>query len=153
MKQVALLRAREVDRWIAKELKARAELDRLDAEWQAHVDRESARFGRPVPSDPEVLDILAQIDIEPGDVWRWKGLFNNKALPTYKVRSTAGRSERSVVRMLSVAFGLIEPGDGGLLYPIGDKDDVNPWHRRHRIGTNRQMGNPHRYEQGKAKAS
>lgn len=87
-----------------------------------------ARFGK-LPADPLLLDVLALVDVEPGGAWRWRGMRNNQGLGT--IRSPGGtHPERSVVRYLAEAFGVVGPDDHGSLYPTaGDPDDVNPWHR------------------------
>lgn len=94
-----------------------------------------ARFGCALPRDPELLDVLAQVDIEPGDVWRWRGHHNNLGHPTIRFRKGEGKAatrtqhERSVVRWLALRLGVIEPDEYGLLYPTGDPLDINPSHR------------------------
>lgn len=129
--------ARAMQREWEKADKHRAEAQRLDAEMTRHLNAESTRFGMTVPADPFLLDVLAQIDVEnPGEVWRWRGNSNNHG--TMTVRTS--RQERSVVRFLAEAFGVVGPDDEGLLYPLGDRDDVNPWHREWRPGTGQPVG-------------
>lgn len=101
------------------------------------------KFGREVPPDAMLLDVLASIVIEPGDVWRWLGTRNNKNLATIRMRAHQN-AEVSLVRYLAVEFGVISDDDYGILYPTGDPDDVNPWHRTLRR-TSYPVGNINRY--------
>lgn len=136
----ARARAEEIDRLESVEIECRRSRERLEREWLDHVARETCRFGRPVPDDPDVLDILAQVEVTDGDVWRWQGMRNNKGLAT--VRRLAGERrpvELSVVRVLAIAFGVISPDWPGMLYPQGSPDDVNPFHRNLR-GIDRRFG-------------
>jgi hypothetical protein len=129
--------ARALERERQKEDAHRAAAQRLDADLARQLNAESMRFGVTVPADPLLLDVLAQIDVEnPGEVWRWRGNSNNHGTMTVKW----GRSERSVVRFLAEAFGVVEPDAEGLLYPKGDRDDVNPWHREWRAGSGMPVG-------------
>ena len=141
----ARMAAAEVERQEGRAEKALAEAAvarrRLDG-----IHREAvARFGRAIPFDPQLLDVLDSITVEAGDRWRWKGMRNNHGLPT--VRRFGGETiERSLVRYLAIAFGVIGPDDHGSLYPAhGDADDVNPWHRRLRRA-DAPTGNPDRYQ-------
>lgn len=100
--------------------------------------RECKRFGMEVPRDPFLLDVLASITVEnPGEKWRWSGGTNNHGVPSVRIES---RSERSVVRVLAEAFGIVTPEQNGILYPTTDRDDVNPFHRTLRIGSNKPIG-------------
>lgn len=136
----------EVNRWEQRRAEADEALAAAQTElttiWQKACDR----FGRSVPTDAFFLDVLDSIDIEDGEVWRWRGMTNNKGLAV--VRSRSGRkagSEESLVRFLAVAFGIIEPEEFGSLYPAnGDPDDINPWHRTLRR-SERPLGNPDRF--------
>lgn len=99
------------------------------------------RFGRSIPLNALLLDVLALVDVEEGDVWRWLGPRNNQGVPVIRV----DRAEKTLVRYLALAFGVIGEDDFGVLYPAaGDPDDVNPWHRTLRR-TTRPVGNPHRW--------
>lgn len=107
----------------------------------------SERFARDIPFDALLLDVLDLIDIEDGDRWLWRGTRNNKGTPTLRVHTSRANNgnERTVVRYLAIAFGVISEDDWGVLYPVdGDKADVNPWHRRLRR-SNLPIGNPGRY--------
>lgn len=100
------------------------------------------RFKRPVPGDALLLDVLDMIDVQKGDRWVWLGMRNNKALATIRLHA----SEQSVVRVLAIAFGVIEDDDFGVLYPRdGDTEDVNPWHRTLRESP-RSIGNRKRFQ-------
>lgn len=106
------------------------------AELAAIRDAQAARLGVDVPLDPFVLDALEQIDLEPDGVWRWRGMRNNHGTPTVRYPRTDGSPngrEGSAVRMLAVAFGVLEPDapSATMLFPAPgyDPDDVNPWHR------------------------
>lgn len=104
------------------------------------------RFGRDIPADALLLDVLASIDIEqPGDIWRWNGTRNNKGLPTMKYVEGRRNHEKSVIRYLAIAFGIISEEDDGLLYPDEDPDDINPWHRTLRRASTPQ-GNRWRFQ-------
>lgn len=129
--------ARAIERERGKEAAHRAEAERCEVEFLHHLNAESMRFGVTVPPDPFLLDVLGQIDVEnPGEVWRWRGNSNDHGTMTVRTQ----RSERSVVRFLAEAFGVVGPDDEGLLYPRGDRDDVNPWHRDWRPGTGVPVG-------------
>lgn len=88
-----------------------------------------ARFGMSIPCDPFLLDVLAMIAVRPGGVWHWTGQRNNRGIATVRV----GLGERSVVRYLALAFGVIGPDDNGVLYPTAGRDDLNPWRRVLRV--------------------
>lgn len=94
--------------------------------------KESERLGVDVPADALILDILALIEVGPEDSWIWLGIRNNKNLPTVRYRDGVSAHERSVVRVLAEAFGIVEPDWEGILYPTNGTDDVNPWHREKR---------------------
>lgn len=119
---------------------------RADAASQALYERwhrEWKRFGRDdLPRDPFLLDVLASVVVEPGDKWRWLGGTNNDGVPTVRTPDPQ-RGERSVVRVLAEAFGVVDPETNGVLYPAnGDRTDVNPFHRVLRAGSNKPMGQP-----------
>jgi len=99
------------------------------------------KFGRQVPTDALLLDVLGDIDVEDGDRWIWQGARNNKDLPVVK---TSNGRELSLIRYLAIEFGVISPDDFGTLHPKGDVEDVNPWHRTLRRSTH-PMGNPNRF--------
>lgn len=142
--------------------KLQADIDRLDRSLRRLAERRRAalgalrkmrddaevRFGRPVPLDGMVLDILGQITVEEGDVWKWHGCRNNHNMPTFRTGRTPSApngGERSVVRILAVAFGVIKDDEAGILYPRKKgTDDVNPWHRT--IGKGKGPGNHKRYD-------
>lgn len=106
------------------------------------IEAECRRLGCVViPADPYLLDVLACIRVEDDGRWSWLGITNNYGVPTLRM---PGRGERTVVRYLAEALGLIAPTQGGMLYPTGDPGDVNPWKRKLR-GTERCTGNPHRF--------
>lgn len=119
--------ARTLERENRKADAARKRAQAADAALAAQLNRESMRFGRTIPADPFLLDILSQIDVvNPGE-------------------PRPGASERSTVRVLAEAFGVVSPEQNGVLYPLGSRDDVNPFHRQHRPGSNAPMGTwPHR---------
>lgn len=106
-----------------------------------------ARFGRELPDDGLLLDLLDLIEVADNDRWLWHGLRNNYGIGIVR----DGRSEQSLVRYLAIAFGVIEPEEFGMLFPRevgpgkkGDTLDVNPWHRVLR-GTSTAMGNRGRF--------
>lgn len=106
------------------------------------------RFGRAIPADAFLLDVLELIDITDGDRWEWRGGRNNKGLAVVRriPGSPSAASETSVVRYLAIEFGVIDADDHGVLYPIdGDIEDVNPWHRKLRR-SERPAGNPNRFK-------
>ena len=128
-------------------MKAQDRLGAAEGEWQVLYDAECARFGRTLPTDALVLDVLLSVRVDPGDVWTWKGMVNNKGLPTFRIERSdenPNGGERSVVRLLAVAFGVIDPDDPVLLYPTTSPRDVNPFHRKLRRGV-KPTGNPRRY--------
>lgn len=137
--------AREADRqqrkmWAAEDA-CKAALDELCSLHAA----ESERLGVELPFDPFILDVVAAIDVEPGDVWRWRGQRNNKGLPVVRTQPHRGEfHEVSATRLLAVALGVISETDDVMLYPTGDRDDVNPAHRTLRPNGGAR-GNPHRY--------
>jgi hypothetical protein len=135
--RVALSRAVRAQ---ARAAEAQAEADAAEEELAAIHGSTEKRFGRSVPANALLLDALAHIEIEEGDRWRWQGLRNNKGLAVLKY----DRTEKSLVRFLAIEFGLITEDDYGLLYPLTDTDDVNPWHRELRA-TESPMGNPARW--------
>jgi hypothetical protein len=102
---------------------------------------ESTRLGVEVPPDPMLLDVLQLIDVDEAGAWRWQGVTNNHGTPTLRL---PGQGERTVVRYLAIAFGLITDGDYGQLYPQGDRNDVNPWKRKLRR-SEKPAGNLNRY--------
>lgn len=112
-----------------------------------------ARFGRDVPQDALLLDVLACIEVEADDVWRWKGTRNNHGIPTVSMPLDSGRrwrSERSLARYLGLAFGVLKDDQFGTFYPAnGDADDMNPWHRVLRE-SDLPVGNPDRYQWSKS---
>lgn len=125
------LRAQDAQR-IADEAKADLELA-----WKAAC----ARFGRDVPRDALVLDVLELVEVVDGDRWLWHGIRNNKRLPVVRM----GRSEQSACRFFAIEFGVIDNEWSGTLYPVdGDVDDINPFHRSLRA-SERPTGNPNRY--------
>jgi hypothetical protein len=124
-----------------------AEYDDVNAELNAWLARESARFGIEVPPNVLLLDVLAIIEVQPSGAWLWRGTFNNQGTPTVRMRE-GGRhgSERSVARFLAEAFGLIDPEWEGILYPTNGPEDVNPWNRTLRaFPPGKVRGNPNRY--------
>lgn len=133
--------AREVERERAAAEQHRRKADAASNALYERWHRECKRFGRDdIPRDPFILDVLASIEVGPGDKWRWLGGTNNHGVPSVRTADPA-RAERSVVRVLAEAFGVVDPETNGVLYPAnGDRDDVNPFHRRLRAGTNKPMG-------------
>jgi hypothetical protein len=129
-------------RW-AKRREAAAAQAAAAQEELAIIHRQTCeRFGRDIPTDALLLDVLDSVAVEPGDRWIWHGLRNNYGLPTVKGDD---RREQSLVRFLALAFGIIGEDDYGTLYPEnGDRDDVNPWHRTLRRAE-RPTGNPDRF--------
>jgi hypothetical protein len=123
----------------AAQVAERAAAADLAAIHQAAVEK----FGD-VPCDPFLLDVLAMIDVRPDGTWHWKGGRNNKNCAVVRLPLEGRGSERSVVRYLALAFGLIGPDDHGTPYPTHGTHDVNPWHRVLRASAERQ-GNPHRF--------
>lgn len=113
----------------------RSQADQIEAEALAQLEAlrlaASKRFGRDIPSDAGLLDVLDAISIEPGDVWRWNGRRSNLGRPVLRGMGAAGHdSETSVMRYLGIAFGVITKDQFGVLYPEhGDTEDVNPFHR------------------------
>lgn len=124
-----------------------AEVDDLTAELDAQAERESKRLGVEVPPDAFVLDVLELVEVGADDEWTWLGQTNNKQLPTVRTRTgTPNGGERSVVRLLAEAFGLVDPDWEGILYPTTSPLDVNPWHRERReYPEGKCRGNPARY--------
>jgi hypothetical protein len=102
------------------------------------------KFRRPVPPDALLLDILELVDVTDDDVWLWRGMRNNHGTPTVKFVESRRNHERSLARYLAIAFGVIAETDNGTLYPNGDADDVNPWHRTLRA-TPESTGNRFRF--------
>lgn len=145
--------AREVERERAAAERHRRNAEAASAALYERWHREWKRFGRDdIPRDPFILDVLASVVVEPGDRWIWRGHTNNHGLPTVRCPYVPGSpgvvgSERSVVRVLAEAFGVVAPETNGVLYPLNGRDDVNPFHRRLRLGSNTRMGNPHRHHQ------
>lgn len=125
----------------ARAAEAQAEANAAEDELAGIHRSIEERFGRQVPANALLLDALAHIEIEDGDRWRWQGLRNNKGLAVIKTDRT---SERSLVRFLAIQFGLIDEDDYGLLYPLTDPDDVNPWHRELRASDG-PIGNADRW--------
>ena len=125
---------------------ARATEDAADARRELTLIHEKAceRFGRQIPADALLLDVLDLVDVEEGDVWRWRGRRNNKDTPTVIVSEGRARGEKSLVRYLAIELGVIAEDAYGTLYPNGDQDDVNPWHRTLRR-SDAPMGNPKRW--------
>lgn len=113
----------------------------------AHTDLLAAhtlaekRFGLVVPLDALLLDVLELVDVEPGEVWRWRGMRNNYGIPTVR----HDRDEKSLPRYLAIAFGVISEDEYGVLYPVDDPEDMNPRHRTLRR-TEKPIGNRRRYE-------
>jgi hypothetical protein len=137
-------RARAIERSERRIATLQRQVD-ADRTWiRNRIMQETSRFRRTIPADPYLLDLLGSIDVEHGDVWRWRGGTNNHGVPTVR-RPRAGASERTVVRVLAEAFGLFGADDHGVLYPTGDRYDVNPFHRVLRRAE-RRLGNPHRYD-------
>lgn len=128
----------------AKEEEARQAKEEAQAVLDAiHIATE-ARFGRQVPRDALLLDVLGQVEVEEGDVWRWRGWTNNHGTATF--RTPDGRGERTVVRYLAISFGVIAEGTFGMLFPAnGDRDDLNPWHRKLRESADPIQGNRFRF--------
>lgn len=119
----------EVDDAVARYEQASAELLAIHA-------TECARLGARLPLDPFVLDCVQQVDVEPGDVWRWRGMRNQQGTPTVRYPRSPehphGR-EGSAVRLLAKALGVIRQDADVhvILHPSSgyDADDVNPAHR------------------------
>lgn len=102
------------------------------------------RFGRDVPPDAFLLDVLDLIEVREGDRWIWRGRRNNLGLPSLRVE----RGEKSLARFLAIQFGVITEEEFGVMYPNdGDADDVNPFHRTFRA-TGIPIGNVARYRFG-----
>jgi hypothetical protein len=138
--------ARERDRQSDKAIKAATAAHAAAQELTRLHSETCQRFGRDVPMDPELLDVLGQIDVVAGDRWLWLGSHNNHGVPVVRLRSPGKYHESSAARYLALAFDVIQPGEHGVLYPRdGDRDDINPWHRRLRR-TPTSLGNPHRYD-------
>lgn len=108
---------------------AQEEADAVTDELTALHRRAEERFGRPITPDALLLDVLASVVITDRDVWLWRGMRNNHGLPTVKYVEGRRNQEKSVVRYLAIAFGVITDEDNGVLYPDEDADDINPWHR------------------------
>lgn len=137
----------ELTRWQRRADEAAEHITGARDELTAMHRRACERFGRSLPPDALLLDVLELIEVEDGDVWRWKGRRNNKGLATVMIRRPArkGSYERSLVRYLALELGVIDEGEWGVLYPAnGDADDVNPWHRTLRRA-GEPVGNPTRY--------
>lgn len=134
-----------MERWERRRDEADAERAAAEEELTAIWKATCVRFGREVPADAVLLDILDSVVVEPMDVWRWRGLRNNKGLATIRVRSRSG-TEESLVRYLAIEFGVITEDQNGMLFPSdGDAEDVNPWHRTLRASL-KPIGNARRYE-------
>lgn len=118
----------------AEELAARAVNEAKVAEerFEMLLLAAEAKFNRPIPCDPVLLDVLAQIEVRGGDYWHWLGIRNNHGLATFRVHAEKRHNgtELSVVRYLAISFGIVSATDNGALYPLNGRDDVNPWHRR-----------------------
>ncbi len=132
--RLALRRAQRAERKMAE---ATADLELAQGDLAALMEETAARIGRPVPANALLLDVLSLVEVLDRNIWRWRGIRNNKNLPTLRV----DMGEKSVVRFLAIEFGVITEEDFGMLYPVdGDTDDVNPWHRVLRPST-RPIGN------------
>ncbi len=137
----------EMNRWDRKAEEARTRADAARADLAVMHRKTCERFGRDLPTDALLLDVLQLVDIEEGDVWRWRGMRNNFGLPTIKFARPGSRAtnERSLVRYLAIELGVIKEDTWGVLYPEnGDKDDVNPYHRTLRAA-DQPVGNSGRY--------
>lgn len=127
--------------------RAMAEAERHLAKFHEAVGRYNAiggqlvkRFDRPLPWDALLFDVLTMIDVEPGDVWRWRGSRNNKGIAV--MREPRTRVEISVVRFLALRFRIIGPNDFGALFPgPTGPGDVNPFHRTLRRAERQGGGN------------
>lgn len=124
-----------------------AEVEVLQAELDAQVEHESKRLGVEVPPDAVLLDVLKCVSVRDEDgAWLWHGSFNNKNLGIVRYRFGGQFHDKSVVRFLAEAFGLVGSDWEGILYPTNGTDDVNPWHREHRsYPDGRSRGNARRY--------
>ena len=85
------------------------------------------------PNNAIILDILELVEVVAPDYWLWHGMTNNKGLPTVRYRTDgSAATERSVVRVLAEAFGVVDEDWEGILYPLNGTDNVNPWQREKR---------------------
>lgn len=137
----------EANRWQVRAEEAKAAAESAMRELADLHRKACERFGRDLPTDALLLDVLDLVKVVDGDRWLWKGNRNNKDLATIRARFGAGShlSERSLVRYLAIELGVISEDDEGMLYPRdGDVDDVNPFHRVLRR-TDAPMGNPNRF--------
>lgn len=97
------------------------------------MERHSTRLLVPVPSNAIILDILELVEVVKPNYWLWHGMTNNKGLPTVRYRTDgSAATERSVVRVLAEAFGVVDEDWEGILYPLNGTDNVNPWQREKR---------------------
>lgn len=140
----ARLAAAELARQQGRVAEAQRAVAAAEDDLRSIHDELRSRFGRPIPFDARLFDVLDHIEIRSGDHWHWLGGRNNRGLPV--IRSIIGEPgcERSVIRYLALSFGLISEDDYGSLHPTGDTDDVNPWHRKLRRADN-PTGNPRRF--------
>lgn len=143
----------DAERWEREAAHAAAQAAARRSELAEAHRQACERFGVDLPVDGLLLDVLALVDVEPGDRWVWKGMRNNHGVPTYRITSVKGEhgaQERSVARYLALALGVIGPDEHGTLHSTnGDTDDVNPWHRALRRSDS-PVGNFDRYRQGRA---
>lgn len=148
----------QLDRWEARREEAERARDSALADLTTLWEEACARFGLELPKDSLLLDVLESITIDDSNnVWRWRGLRNNKGLATLRVRGLAthfgpatvnghGNGEVSVTRWLAVVLGVIDASETGMLFPAEgyDTDDVNPWHKVLRA-SEKPIGNPSRF--------
>jgi hypothetical protein len=138
---------RESQRQRRREAAAREAAEAAEADLDAIHAAAEERFDLQIPKDALLLDVLEQIEVQGDDRWVWRGRRNNHNLPSIWLRNEVNGNgqEISIVRYLAVAFRVIDEHEFGMLYPTnGDRDDVNPWHRKLRP-MDRPAGNPTRY--------
>lgn len=123
---------RRLDRAEQQLLDAQREQAEAFTEWNDLLAQTRAKFRADIPADPQLLDVLTQIEIGACGQWWWHGTLNNCGLPTFRMRGT-GRNvapERSTVKYL--AEQLAGHDGTGTLYPTGSTLDVNPANRKKR---------------------
>lgn len=127
---------KRLDRTMAANIEAEEMIRSLRADLDLLWSTTRKRLGIDLPygCDPFLLDVLAMVRNEGkgyGAVWHWTGNLSNKGTPIIHETRDGKTSDRGTVRYLALAFGLIAPGDRGLLVRPTTRppDDVNPYSR------------------------
>jgi hypothetical protein len=93
-------------------------------------EKTEKRIGRPVPHDPLLLDVLANIQVQKGDRWIWRGARTHAGLPIVGLTVNGRSTQTSAIRYLAISFGVIAVSERGqLVSSTADPNDINPFHR------------------------